>query len=57
MLRRFGRGSVPVAARAAVDRAPTGAVGKILLSAEFIVKRMTRPFGTSGFTVNAGSAT
>jgi hypothetical protein len=28
-----------------------------LLSAEFIVNRITRPFGTSGFAVNAGSRT
>src|SRR5688572_6240086 len=27
------------------------------LSAEFIVKRITRPFGTLGFSVNAGSGT
>src|SRR5204863_4125983 len=37
--------------------AGTGAVGKILLSAEFIVNRITRPFGTLGFSVNAGSVT
>jgi hypothetical protein len=34
-----------------------GAVGKSLLSAELIVNRITRPFGTSGFGLNAGSRT
>ena len=37
--------------------AVSGAVGKLLLSAEFMVKRMTRPFGTSAFAVKAGAAT
>ena len=37
-------------------RGPTGPVGKRRLSAEFMVKRMTRPFGTFGFSVNAESA-
>ena len=47
-----GRAAAPGRRRARPARS-----GKMRLSAEFIVKRMTRPFGTFGFSVNAGSGT